>query len=87
MMRTCQTDGEWATALALWPLGRKSELCVHREPIVRMIIVIVAKRERKRETREEERREKRRERRSRVYVENVLVCTFKTPVSFVTRAF
>ena len=31
MTRTCQTDREWATALALWPLG-KSELCAHREP-------------------------------------------------------
>ena len=61
-----------------------------------MIIVIVTEREEKERERyekkregdtREERREKRRERRSRVYVENVLVCTFKTPVSFVTRAF
>ena len=61
-----------------------------------MIIVIVTEREEKERERHEkkregdtreERREKRRERRSRVYVENVLVCTFKTPVSFVKRAF
>ena len=39
------------------------------------------------ERRDARREEKRRERRSRVYVETVLVCTFKTPVSFVTRAF
>ena len=61
-----------------------------------MIIVIVTEREEKAIERHEkkregdtreERREKRRKRRSRVYVENALVCTFKTPVSFVTRAF
>ena len=58
-----------------------SELCVHREPTGRVIIVIVTERGEK----ERERHEERRERRSRVYVENVLVCTFKTPVSFMTR--
>ena len=57
-------------------------------------LLLREKRKKERDTRRkregdtrEERREKRRERRSRVYVKNVLVCTFKTSVSYVTRAF
>ena len=100
MMRTCQTDREWDTALALWPLGQVRAVRTERADWTSdHCHCYLERRERKRETREEERgrheerdtrgerREKKRDRRSRVYVQNALVCTFKTPVTFVTRAF
>ena len=75
MMRTSQTNKEWAMAPALWPSG-KTGPCVQREPTGRAIIVIVIasvvereekdremSRERKRETRDTRRETKmRRER-------------------------
>ena len=68
-------------------LSQVRAVCTQREPTGRVIIVIVTEREKKKKEKRhqkkregdtrEERREKRRERRSRVYVENVLVSTFK----------
>ena len=98
MMRTCQTDKEWATALALWTSGQVRAVRTQRADWTSdhcQRAVKRERRERKRETREEERgrherkRDARREERDAPVctLQNVLVCTFKTPVSFVTRAF
>ena len=68
MMRTCQTNKEWAMADAVWPSG-KVGTCAQREPTVGMLIVIVIERvierERKRETHERKRETRERHERER----------------------
>ena len=59
MMRTYSPNREWIEAHAHWHSG-KAELCVHREPTERVIIVIVAEKG-EREDKREESRERERE--------------------------
>ena len=84
MMRTCSPVSE-PRYMHSGPKG-KSEPCVHREsPTGRVIIVIVAEREKtremeRREKRRGENRERRKERaRKKEKAENPSVCRFKTP--------